>query len=469
MTAGKPELSYAYTGSPAKLREHVTAILAGREVVVTALNFAVFAPGRIERKLEGWSTYEAVCSGRLMRGRDWPVWRIKASLRMPATTLGVLQDPKFIAGPGAGGPDDVPALAKALQHETACVRLEAAADLGLIGSPAGPAVPALLHLAKEDPDPLIRVEAAKALALIDPKNEAAVPLLLGALKNKAGNVRKRAVECLGDLGPAAKAVVPELVKAVTDADATVSWASIDALGLIGPDAEGAVLVLIEALKDAKTRGAAVDALGLIGRRAQPAVPALEEVLKGDDLSARWPAVAALVRIGGPGAKAGTQFFLRKASPDGGRELYDAENILVAPAAKEALREMLDAVRNPAVRDTATRIVVDKSFLPLTKDQIADARKYWEDADPGVRCVAAWVLYCRRGQPGVAVVLKDVLAILEQGLKASDPWARHRAAQFLGALGPAARDTVGVLSALLQDKEEGVRDAATKALSRIQQK
>src|SRR5712692_2799618 len=111
------------------------------------------------------------------------------------------------------------------------------------------------------------------------------------------------------------------------------------------------------LKEAKTRGAAVDALGLIGRGAQPAVPALEEVLNGDDLSARWPAGAALVRIGGPGAKVGARFFLSKASSDGGRELYDAENILVAPAAKEALREMLDAVRDLAVRDTATRIVV----------------------------------------------------------------------------------------------------------------
>jgi HEAT repeat protein len=469
MTAGKPELSYAYAGSTARLRGHVTAIVAGREVVVTALNFAVFAPGRIERRLEGWSAYEAVCSGRLMRGRDWPVWRIRASLQMPGTTLGVLQDPKLIAGTGAGGPDDVPALVKALEHDEARIRLEAAADLGSIGAPAAAAVPALLRLARENPEPLIRAEAAKAVALIEPGNEVAIPLLLGALKDKAGNVRKRAAECLGDLGPAARSAVPELVKSVKDADPTVSWASTDALGLIGPDAAEAVPVLVEAIKEAKTRGAAVDALGLIGRAARPGVPALEAVLEGDDLAARWPAAAALVRIGGPGAGVGTRFFLSKASPDGGRELYDAENILVAPAAEEALHNLLDAVRDPTVRDTATRILVDKSFLPLTKDQVIDARKCWGDGDPGVRCVAAWVLYCRRGQPGVGVELKDVLETWEQGLKASDPWARRHAARFVGSLGPAARGAVPALTAALEDKDDGVRTTAAEALKKIQQK
>ena len=39
MTNGKPELSYAYSGSTAKLRDYVTAMLAGREVVVTALKY----------------------------------------------------------------------------------------------------------------------------------------------------------------------------------------------------------------------------------------------------------------------------------------------------------------------------------------------------------------------------------------------------------------------------------------------
>src|SRR5262249_32461993 len=77
MTAGRPELSYAYSGSPAKLRDHVTTILAGREAVITALKFRLLKPGPgSEHQWEHWDAVEAVGSRRLMRGKDWPLWRI---------------------------------------------------------------------------------------------------------------------------------------------------------------------------------------------------------------------------------------------------------------------------------------------------------------------------------------------------------------------------------------------------------
>src|SRR5262249_48219681 len=148
-----------------------------------------------------------------------------------------------------------------------------------------------------------------------------------ALKDKTAKVRKKAAESLGDLGPAAKSAVPDLVKAMKDTDPTVSWAAIDALGQIGPDAAAAVPALIEALKEASTRGAAVDALGQLGSKARDAVPALEKVLKGDDVSIRWATASALVRIGGPGVKAGTRYLLETASQHYERNWSDANNIL----------------------------------------------------------------------------------------------------------------------------------------------
>jgi HEAT repeat protein len=476
MTGGRPELSYTYRGSTAKLRDHVTAILGDKEVVVTALKFAAFDPGQGARKTssEGWATYEAVGSGRLMRGKDWPVWRIKASLKAPAITMHLVMDSlkgesKFIVGDGPGGADDVPALVKALKHEDAHVRREAAEDLGQIGAPAADAVPPLLQLAEKDPDPLTRVAAAKAVAGIDPKNETAVPALVEALKDKTANVRKRAAESLGDLGPGARSVVPALTKTVKDPDPLVSWASIDALGQIGPEAEAAVPTLVEALKVGNTRAAAVDALGLIGQKAQAAIPALEEVLKGDDVSVRWATAAALVRVGGSGAKAGVQYFLKAATPNGGKELYDAENLLVAPAAKDARREMLDAVREPTLRDTAVRIFRDKNFVPLTKEQLADAKKFLKDSDAGVRCVAVWVVHCARRQAGENVDYKEDFVAFQEALKAEDPWARLQAARFLGHFGPYAKDAVPALSAALEDKDEGVRKAVAEALNSIRSK
>jgi hypothetical protein len=49
MTAGRPECSYSYSGSAGKLRDHVTALLAGRETVITALKYRVLArrPGGV--------------------------------------------------------------------------------------------------------------------------------------------------------------------------------------------------------------------------------------------------------------------------------------------------------------------------------------------------------------------------------------------------------------------------------------
>jgi HEAT repeat protein len=301
------------------------------------------------------------------------------------------------------------------------------------------------------------------VAGIDPQNEAAMSLLVEALKDKAAKVRKRAAECLGDLGPGARSAVASLVKEVGDSDPTVSWAAIDALGQIGPDAESALPTLVEALNDARTRGAAIDALGQIGRIARAAIPALEKVLKGDDGSVRWSAASALVRIGGPGAEDGVRYLLETATRDKARNQTDATHILMAPTARPSLPALLRAIRDPLVRDFATEIALEVSAY-LMKDPLADVRSLLQDKDAGVRCVSAWVLYCAR-----AVEIKEVIAVQQEGLKASDPWPRRRAAQFLGALGPNARDAVPALSAALKDHDERVRDAAAKALKSIQQK
>jgi HEAT repeat protein len=473
MTRGKPELRFSYSGPTARLREHVMAILSSREVVVTALKYAAFDPGSGARKTspQGWATYEAVGSGRLMRGKDWPVWRIKAGLKTPAITMSLVQDSltgrsRFIVGDGPGGADDVGPPVNALRHEEARVRAEAADDFGLIGAPAADALPALLKLSESDPEPLTRLAAARAVALIDPRSEAAVPRLVAALEGKTDGVRRKAAECLGDLGPGAAAAVADLVKAVKDADPGVRWAAIDALGQIGPDAGAAVPALAGALQSGDTRPAAIDALGLIGRKAQTAVPDLERLLKGEDGAVRWATAAALVRVGGPGARAGVRYFLRTADPNGGKELYDAANLLVAPVAREARREMIDAVREPALCDTAARILKDKRFVPLTKEQLADAGKFLEDSDPGVRCVAAWVVHCGRRIAGEAVNYKEVLDAQQETLKAADPWARRQAARFLGSFGPYARDAAPALSALLEDGDEGVRNAAAEALKAV---
>lgn len=472
MTTGRRDMAYAYFGSVAKLRDHVAAIVAGREVVVTALKFDVIGlppdSGKwIHRKIERWAVLEAVSSGRLMRGKEWPVWRIKAGLKLPDYTYGLVgdsltKDAKHIVGDGPASPEDVPVLTRALKHEDPLTRRDAAEDLGLIGAPAVNAVPVLQKLTEQDADPLCRIAAAKAIASIDRKNETAIPLLIKALQDKTGTVRKRAAESLGDLGPGAKSAVIDLVKAVKDSDPTVSWAAVDALGQIGPDAESAVPALIEALKKASTGGAAADALGQIGRKAEAAVPSLEQALSGD-VTVRWAAAVSLVRIGGAGARPGVRFLLR---PDGvpGRSMNDASQILTAPSTWETLPELIEAARTPSLRDAAA-LISGNVAMYIPKERIpAGVTKLLQDKDPGVRCVAAWFLYGAR-----ALELKSALGVLQETLKSSDPWSRRQAIQFLGKLGPQSRDAVPALTAALEDKDQGVREAAIQALESVQRK
>jgi len=181
------------------------------------------------------------------------------------------------------------------------------------------------------------------------------------------------------------------------------------------------------------------------------------------VSVRWAAASALVRIGGPAAEEGVRYLLETATRDKTRNQTDATHILMAPTARPALPALLRAIRDPAVRDFATEIALEVSAY-LMIDPLADVKDLLLDKDAGVRCVSAWVMYCAR-----AVEIKEVIAVQQEVLKASDPWVRRRAAQYLGALGPNAKDAVPALLTALKDQDEGVRAAAAKALKSIQQK
>jgi HEAT repeat protein len=464
MTGGRPELAYVYAGSTAKLRDHVPAIVAGREVVVTALKFRVIRPGPgTDHVWEQWDAVEAVGSRRLMRGRDWPLWRLKASLKTPNLIHELMRIPDLLIGDGVAGPGDVPALIKALQLEEANARIDACETLAETGSAAADALPALRKLAERDADRLVRLAAAKAVAAIDPKDDKAVGLLVESLGDKDRKVRRMAAESLGDLGATAASTVPALIDAARDADPTVSWAALDALGQIGPAAASAVPDLVAALDDAGTRAAALDTLGQIGARARGAAPALDKILKGGDPAARWAAACALVRIGGPEMKGAVRHLLETATANRERNWTDASNILMAPTARAALPAVLDAVRDSAVRALAVESAVEVSIY-LTKDPMNDVRPFLEDKDPAVRCVTAWVLHSAR-----AVPIKEAIAVLRETLRVPHPWAQCQAAHYLGKLGAEARDAVPELMRALDDSDEGVRDAAAKALKGIQGK
>src|SRR5439155_11643689 len=280
-TSGQARLAYAYFGPADKLPGPLKTLLAGKEVVITAVQFQ--ADRQKVYRQRDLADYRSV-----LWGRDCPLCRLKVSLKTPDSRG------EFV-GPGIGGPEDVAALVKALGQEDGSAGVEAAENLGQIGPPARAAVSALLRATK-DREGLVRVKAADALQKIDPKNTAALPVLVGALKDENAKARRAAAEALGDIGPEAKEAVPALVAALKDADGNVRWAAAEALRDIGPEARAAVRPLVEALKDPAIGSAAAEALGGIGPEAKAAVPALVETLKDRDTGVRRGAAWALVRI-----------------------------------------------------------------------------------------------------------------------------------------------------------------------------
>jgi HEAT repeat protein len=170
-----------------------------------------------------------------------------------------------------------------------------------------------------------------------------------------------------------------------------------------------------------------------------------------------------VRIGGPEMKGAVRYLLETATANRERNWTDASNILMAPTARAALPVVLDAVRDPVVRALAVQSAVEVSDY-LQKDPMNDVRPFLKDKDAAVRCVTAWVLHSAR-----AVPVKDAIAVLRETLSAPHPWAQCQAAHYLGKLGAEAKDAVPELTRALDDKGEGVRDAAAKALKAIQGK
>ena len=173
------------------------------------------------------------------------------------------------------------------------VREAAAEALGKIGPEE---VPALIK-ALGDENSYVRSAAAEALGKIGPE---AVPALIRALGDEDSSVRWRAAYTLGEIGPEAKEAVLALIRALGDEDSSVRWRAARALGKIGPEAKEAVPALIEALgdKDEQVREAAAEALGKIGSEAKEAVPALIKALGDKYKYVRTEVARALMVITG---------------------------------------------------------------------------------------------------------------------------------------------------------------------------
>jgi HEAT repeat protein len=422
------ELAWAYLGSVETLRKHLSDILAGKEVVVTAARYDDHGGGSGEL----WVNRTA----RSNLGHDTKVriWRIRASRKILSLRDALADRDHFVVGLGTGDQEAIPALVAALKSKEVSARRLAAEDLGQLGPEGRAAVPALTQ-ALEDADGRVRVSAAEALWEIERKAGNAVPALVAALKDNDAGVRRAAVAALSGIGPDARAAVPSLAAALQDADRDVRRDAARALWRIGPEARSAAAALAAALRDAdgNVRRSAAGALGTLGPEARAYLPALSDALKDKDIEVRHFAARALVQVGDRGAKRAA-----------------------APVLHELLRH---GDRDPRVH--AEIIVFLWRIGPEPESES------W-GLDPGDLIAATLLLTGVYGTEEDTETQKNAVPSLLAAFK-TVPAPGHRAAlaRTLGAIGPAARAAIPALREGLKDQDENVRKAAAEALKKMQ--
>jgi HEAT repeat protein len=523
MTCGQAQLSFAYSGSVARLRDHVAAILDGKEVVITAVKYSADDAY--------WRTCKRVVAMRdVPQGSKFPICRFKASLRMPVSIYQMGRDPTFVVELGAAAREDIPRLVATLKDLEWQNRLEATQALGQIG-PAGPEVVAALRLALQDPKSLVRIGAAEALMAIDPAQEEARALLIELLSAPEAKVRKRATQALGSAASQTGAAVPALQVALRDKDAQVRSAAADALGRFGPKAAKAAPALIEAVQDPDPAvcNSAIDALGSIGPMAKAALPLLTRLLQDGDNPLRWTAAVSLFHIDRRQARAGIPvliekltdkdtkvrwhalYYLRKMAQDGKETIplpllleamKDADlgvrgmtaGILgdLGPKAEAAVPALVKALE---VDDTWLRSVAASALvriigikataaIPALIEGLSD-----DDEDIQEDCLQALQRLgpvAKEAKPALLRLAKNEalrwqvaetiwrvtleprapVQLLIQALSGDDRQARRNVLRVLGEMGPEAMPAVPALNALLQQEDPEIRAAALESLSKI---
>ncbi len=391
-----------------------------------------------------------------------------------------------------GGPA-VPPLLEILNGPNRDMRVCAAAALGLIGTSARSAVPALIR-ATEHPDPnrepeILVLHAIRALGRIGPAAKAAIPVLNRLLEREIPNelvssfdivvaldrigappVRKLLDDFLrGDdwgvanqlawLGPKAREVIPSLRAALTDKRPQVRFSAAIALAQIAPSVTESIPVLIEALNylddEVIEVGEVPKALARLGYRAKAALPSLIGLVRKGTHDTDL--MMALVEIDLEGTECVPVLVEAMKSEDAG----------VADAAASYLgllgRRAKGAV--PALAKILTREVEEEAgsgHYPQTSAAKA-LRRIGPDAKSAIPALIRALRDPRIAVPGVGTGEKR-----RGDFDCSTPIA---AVEALGSLGPEAKAAIPALIGIVRSSDEdsscaSLGQAAILALGQI---
>jgi HEAT repeat protein len=478
----------SYVGPVDKLCDHVTAILNGRDVVVTAQ-----AP---EDRVSCLRPRNPV--GRdWLRGQKGRVWRIKAGPKV-VSPIWSDESPEFV-GWGVGGTEIVPALCAALRDNDALVRAEAVEDLGRLGNVGKGARPALRNALK-DADGFVRVYAVAALARIEPGSMPDMSVLSAAMKDNDAALRRAAVGVIASFCAPAVSAVPDLIALLQDKSDSVREAAAFALGEMesglpfSMHSSGEVVAALgRTLREnpeEKVRLQAASALLKFGARSWAAVPALRAALLGEKRSRATAAVAAdvLARLDPPAveilaeaiqgkhcaAPAEVARYLGSLGPRARLALPALQRTPENPddpwARCQKARALLAIDRRVSLA-TALSVLMDNGEDAYLAEALVTLGQLGADAKPAVPVLAAalrtdncpqcWL--AARALGNIGPEAKEAIPALRMSL--NNDWVRFAAAEALWRAGDPAAATP-VLVQGISDKSPQVRAAAAAALARV---
>ncbi len=355
------------------------------------------------------------------------------------------------------GPPMVDGL-KALKHADPKVRYRAAQTLGQLGPLAKFAVPELRE-ALEDKHPLVRIKVAEALWKIEQTPSATLlPVLLAALKDKDAGVRAAAPPVIALMGTKAKNALPALTEALKDKELEVKLAAVAALGDLGPVAKDRAGALLDLASDKEFFllepfvGAALSNLG------DGALLALTKAL-GDKLPERRRVSAYALGSMGPKASSAASALAKALQGDDPAVKTLAARALgkIGAEAKAALPQLDKALDDPVA---AVRIESALAAWLISGEakHVNVLVKALSDESVNVRDNACHALAVMKS------AAKDAVGPVAKLLDDKD--LRVRAIMTLGAIGPASRTTLPTLKKLLQDKDGDTQLASAFAVWQI---
>jgi HEAT repeat protein len=447
-----------YCGSVDRLREHVTSILRGQDVIVTAT-----ASGD---PLADWFSDLWPIRRDWLHGKKGRVCRVRAGLKITELDDTTREDAPHFVGWGVGDAEIIPALVKSLRHPDSLVRAEAAVDLGSLGANGVKALPALRQ-AFCDPDGYVAVYAAEAVAIIDPAAADAVPFLVRMLKHRSAGPRGAAAAALASLEPPRREAVPALTDALRhDQEDNVRAVAALALGRLGADtapgifhAPEVVDALAEALRrdpDAAVRLWSAHALRCFGFDARSTIPALGAALTDESYSVAHFAAATLERFG----PASVPLFANVIASGNCPVKKDIITYLadLGPAARQAVPALREALN-----DESAEIKVEAAAALRAIDRPTAVR----EAVPAlINVMPHHERMVLRALSRFGSDARAALPAIIQSMHDSKGKELKPAIDVLGAIGPAAEAAVGPLRQLVVESDPSIRVAALQALARI---